>query len=50
MKLLDRTGELQVWVRKDLIGEAAFALWKKVERGDFIGAVGARRSSPRPAS
>ena len=30
VKLLDRTGEIQVWVRKDLIGDAAFALWKKV--------------------
>src|SRR5262245_18829287 len=40
VKLLDRTGEIQVWVRKDLIGDAAFELWKKVERGDFIGVVG----------
>ena len=39
-KLLDRTGEVQVWVRKDLIGDAAFELWKKMERGDFIGVVG----------
>src|SRR5690242_9518385 len=23
-KLLDRTGEIQVWIRKDLIGDAAF--------------------------
>ena len=47
MKLLDRTGEIQVWVRKDLIGDAAFELWKKVERGDFIGAVGSPTSSPK---
>ena len=40
VKLLDRTGEIQVWIRKDLIGDAAFALWKLVERGDFIGVVG----------
>jgi lysyl-tRNA synthetase class 2 len=40
VKILDRTGEIQVQVRKDLIGDAAFTLWKKVERGDFIGAVG----------
>ncbi|HEV3032886.1 MAG TPA: lysine--tRNA ligase [Polyangia bacterium] len=40
VKLLDRSGELQVWVRRDLIGEAAFEIWKFVERGDFIGAVG----------
>jgi lysyl-tRNA synthetase, class II len=41
VKLLDRTGEIQVWVRKDLIGDAAFELWKRAERGDFIGVVGA---------
>ncbi|HVV49717.1 MAG TPA: lysine--tRNA ligase [Polyangia bacterium] len=40
VKILDRSGQIQVQVRKDLIGEAAFALWKKAERGDFIGAVG----------
>ncbi len=40
VKLLDRSGEIQVWIRKDLIGDAAFALWKLVERGDFIGVVG----------
>jgi lysyl-tRNA synthetase class 2 len=40
VKLLDRTGELQVWVRKDLIGDAAFEIWKRAERGDFIGVVG----------
>jgi lysyl-tRNA synthetase, class II len=40
VKILDRSGQIQVQVRKDLIGEPSFALWKKVERGDFIGAVG----------
>jgi lysyl-tRNA synthetase class 2 len=40
VKLLDRTGEIQVWVRKDLIGDPAFELWKHAERGDFIGVVG----------
>jgi lysyl-tRNA synthetase class 2 len=40
VKVLDRTGQIQVQVRKDLIGEAAFAIWKKLERGDFIGAAG----------
>jgi lysyl-tRNA synthetase, class II len=39
-KLLDRSGQIQVQIRKDLIGAASFALWKKVERGDFIGVVG----------
>ena len=40
VKILDRTGELQVWVKKDVVGEATFEAWKKLERGDFIGAVG----------
>ncbi len=39
-KILDRTGEIQVWIRKDLIGDAAFEFWKHAERGDFIGVVG----------
>jgi len=39
-KLLDRSGEIQVWIRKDLIGDAAFELWKLMERGDFVGVVG----------
>src|SRR5262245_34706589 len=40
VKILDRTGEIQVWVRKDVVGDAAYEIWKKVERGDFIGATG----------
>jgi lysyl-tRNA synthetase class 2 len=40
VKLLDRAGELQVWLRKDLVGDAAWETWKFVERGDFIGATG----------
>jgi lysyl-tRNA synthetase class 2 len=40
VKILDRSGEIQVWVKKDVVGEAEFDIWKKAERGDFIGAVG----------
>src|SRR5204863_2701197 len=40
VKLLDRAGEIQVWMRKDLVGDAAWEIWKFVERGDFVGAVG----------
>jgi lysyl-tRNA synthetase class 2 len=40
VKLRDRTGEVQVWVRTDVIGESAFARWKLMERGDFVGAEG----------
>jgi lysyl-tRNA synthetase class 2 len=41
VKLRDRTGEIQVWVRQDIVGEQAFALWKLMERGDFVAAEGA---------
>ncbi|HXI59436.1 MAG TPA: lysine--tRNA ligase [Polyangia bacterium] len=40
VKVMDRSGEIQVYIKKDLVGEAAFEIWKKVERGDFIGATG----------
>ena len=50
VKILDRAGELQVWVRKDIVGEKAFALWKLAERGDVIGARRRRDDHARPAS
>jgi lysyl-tRNA synthetase class 2 len=40
VKLMDRAGEIQVWMRKDLVGDAAWEIWRFVERGDFICAVG----------
>jgi len=40
VKVQDRTGEIQVWVKKDVVGDAAFETWKLAERGDFIGAEG----------
>jgi len=40
VKILDRGGEIQVWVKKDVVGPEAFEVWKKMERGDFIGASG----------
>src|SRR4051812_27445013 len=40
VKVRDRSGEIQVWVKQDAIGETAFAAWKLLERGDFIGAEG----------
>jgi lysyl-tRNA synthetase, class II len=39
-KVRDRSGEIQVWVKQDVVGEQTFALWRLVERGDFIGAAG----------
>ncbi len=40
VKLADRAGRLQVYVRKNIVGEEAFALFKKAEAYDFIGAKG----------
>jgi lysyl-tRNA synthetase class 2 len=39
-KVRDRSGEIQVWVKQDVVGEKTFALWRTMERGDFIGACG----------
>ena len=39
-KVRDRSGEIQVWVKQDVLGEKTFGLWRSMERGDFIGAVG----------
>jgi len=38
--LEDRTGKIQLYVRKDEIGEEAFADWDALERGDVIGVRG----------
>ena len=40
VKLADRSGRLQVYIRKDRVGEQAYALFKKAEAWDFIGARG----------
>jgi len=39
-KVRDRSGEIQVWIKQDAVGDKAFALWRSMERGDFIGASG----------
>lgn len=38
--LQDRTGQIQIYVRKDAVGEEAYALFKKADLGDFIGVSG----------
>jgi lysyl-tRNA synthetase class 2 len=38
--LHDRTGRLQLYVRKDEIGEESFANWKDLDIGDFVGVHG----------
>ena len=39
-KVRDRSGEIQVWVKQDAVGEKTYGLWRSMERGDFIGAIG----------
>ncbi|MEO6836532.1 MAG: lysine--tRNA ligase [Candidatus Tumulicola sp.] len=38
--LADRTGRIQLYVRKDEIGDAGFADWDDLDRGDLIGVRG----------
>ncbi len=40
LKLLDRDGRIQAYVRRDEIGEDAYASFKKLDLGDFIGVRG----------
>ncbi|MHB8764533.1 MAG: lysine--tRNA ligase [Deferrisomatales bacterium] len=40
VKLQDRTGQLQVYVKRDLVGEAVFGWFAKVDVGDFLAATG----------
>ena len=37
LKILDRDGRIQSYVRKDEIGEEEYAAFKKLDLGDFIG-------------
>ncbi len=32
----DRTGSMQVFIKKDLLGDEAFALWKRLDLGDWV--------------
>ncbi|MDQ6931126.1 MAG: lysine--tRNA ligase [Candidatus Eremiobacteraeota bacterium] len=38
--LHDRTGRLQLYIRKDEVGDDAFANWEDLDRGDFAGVSG----------
>ncbi len=38
--LQDRTGQVQIYVRKDNVGEEAYDLFKHADLGDFIGVTG----------
>jgi lysyl-tRNA synthetase class 2 len=39
-RVLDRTGRLQIYVRRDDVGEENFLAWKRLDLGDQIEAVG----------
>jgi lysyl-tRNA synthetase class 2 len=40
IRFRDRTGQLQAYVRRDKVGEEAYALFKQMDVGDFIGLEG----------
>ncbi len=40
LRLRDRSGELQVWVKKDRVGERGFEIFKLLDIGDVIAAEG----------
>jgi lysyl-tRNA synthetase class 2 len=39
-RVLDRTGRLQVYVKRDVVGEEAFTAWKRLDLGDQVEVVG----------
>jgi lysyl-tRNA synthetase class 2 len=40
IRVRDRCGQLQVYVRRDRVGEEAFAFFKQLDIGDFVGVSG----------
>jgi lysyl-tRNA synthetase, class II len=40
VKILDQQGQIQLYVKKDLVGDEAYAAFKKLDLGDIIGAEG----------
>ncbi|HTN54177.1 MAG TPA: lysine--tRNA ligase [Anaeromyxobacter sp.] len=40
LKVRDRSGEIQVWVKKDKVGERGFEIFKLLDVGDIVGAEG----------
>ena len=40
VKILDQQGQIQLYVKKDVIGDAAYAAFKQFDLGDIIGAKG----------
>jgi lysyl-tRNA synthetase, class II len=40
VKVLDQQGEIQLYVKKDVVGDEAYAAFRKLDLGDIIGAKG----------
>ncbi|MSU69235.1 MAG: lysine--tRNA ligase [Opitutaceae bacterium] len=40
VKLLDQQGQVQLYVKKDVVGDEAYAAFKKLDLGDILGAKG----------
>jgi len=40
VKILDQQGQIQLYVKKDAVGEEAYAAFKRLDLGDIIGAAG----------
>ncbi|MCP3952535.1 MAG: lysine--tRNA ligase [Desulfobacterales bacterium] len=40
IRFRDRSGQLQAYIKKDMIGEAGYDLFKKLDIGDFVGLAG----------
>ncbi len=40
VKLLDQQGQIQLYVKKDVVGDAAYAAFKQLDLGDIVGATG----------
>jgi lysyl-tRNA synthetase, class II len=40
IRFRDRSGQLQAYIRKDKVGDAGYAIFKKMDIGDFIGLTG----------
>ncbi len=40
VRFRDRTGQMQAYIRKDKVGDAPYALFKRLDIGDFIGLTG----------
>ena len=40
VKILDQQGQIQLYVKKDVVGDEVYVAFKKLDLGDFIGATG----------